>query len=65
MKERSSWWCKRCGKCFAHQKHGNRTGTGYSTTNNRLLSDGTYIYAYGNEGNRTAQWVASGANETR
>ncbi|MCG6154171.1 RHS repeat-associated core domain-containing protein [Rubinisphaera margarita] len=38
---------------FSYDLTGNRTMTGYSTgPNNQLLSDGTHVYEYDNEGNR-------------
>ena len=41
---------------FSYDANGNRDSTGYSTgTDNRISSDGTYTYAYDNEGNLTAK----------
>ncbi|NJM76773.1 MAG: hypothetical protein HC852_14505 [Acaryochloridaceae cyanobacterium RU_4_10] len=43
-------------EAYSYDANGNRTNAGYQTgTNNRLLSDGTYTYAYDNEGNRTSR----------
>ncbi|MBN2216250.1 MAG: hypothetical protein JW719_02620, partial [Pirellulales bacterium] len=37
---------------YAYDANGNRTGGGYVVgPNNQILSDGTYNYAYDNEGN--------------
>jgi RHS repeat-associated protein len=41
-------------EAYGYDANGNRTNAGYQTgSNNQLLSDGTYTYAYDNEGNRT------------
>jgi len=43
---------------YSYDLNGNRTNTGYVTgADNRLLSDGTYYYAYDDEGNRTARFI--------
>ena len=64
---------------YAYDENGNRTDDianvhgadqDYQTgTNNQLLFDGTYRYAYDAEGNRTARWIDNGdgvlgANDT-
>lgn len=49
---------------YTYDANGNRTMTGYTTTNNLTTSDGTYNYAYDDEGNRTRKTtVSSGAYE--
>jgi RHS repeat-associated protein len=46
------------GETYAYDKTGNRMSGGTVTgTGNRLLSDGTYRYAYDAEGNNTAKFV--------
>jgi RHS repeat-associated protein len=41
-------------EAYSYDANGNRTNTGYGTgTDNRLLTDGVYNYAYDDEGNRT------------
>ncbi|MEJ7590407.1 MAG: Ig-like domain-containing protein, partial [Planctomycetaceae bacterium] len=41
---------------YTYDANGNRTNTGYTTgTNNRVTSDGTYNYAYDDEGNRISR----------
>jgi RHS repeat-associated protein len=43
-------------EAYGYDANGNRINAGYQTgTNNQLLSDGTYTYAYDNEGNRTSR----------
>jgi RHS repeat-associated protein len=43
-------------EAYSYDATGNRTNAGYQTgQDNRLLSDGTYTYAYDNEGNRSAR----------
>ena len=50
---------------FGYDANGNRNTTGYSTgTNNRLSADGTYTYAYDDEGNLTARTKASDGSQT-
>jgi RHS repeat-associated protein len=48
-------------EAYSYDANGNRVtanGSGYVTgADNRLLSDGTYAYAYDNEGNRIARFV--------
>ncbi len=48
---------------YAYDANGNRTGGGYVTgPNNRLVSDGTFVYEYDNEGNLIARTdIVSGA----
>ena len=43
---------------YSYDANGNRTNPGYVVgADNRLLSDGTYTYWYGAEGNRTARFI--------
>ena len=43
-------------EAYSYDANGNRTNAGYQTgINNRLLSDGTYTYAYDNNGNLIQQ----------
>ncbi|MEM1061878.1 MAG: hypothetical protein AAGJ97_06060, partial [Planctomycetota bacterium] len=51
---------------YEYDINGNRINTGYQNgANNRLLSDGTYNYAYDDEGNRTKKTeIATGKYET-
>jgi RHS repeat-associated protein len=50
---------------YSYDGNGNRTMTGYAVqTNNRLASDGTYNYAYDDEGNRqTKTKISTGEKE--
>jgi len=46
------------GDANLHRYPGNRTNPGYVIGDgNRLLSDGTYTYAYDEDGNRTARYI--------
>ena len=50
---------------YSYDATGNRTMTGYSTTTgNRLASDGTYNYAYDDEGNMTTRTEIATGNQT-
>jgi RHS repeat-associated protein len=49
---------------YSYDANGNRTNSGYSTSSdNRLTSDGTYIYTYDDEGN-LIQRVGNGTTRT-
>jgi YD repeat-containing protein len=47
---------------FSYDANGNRTGT--TGTDNRLSTDGTYNYAYDNEGNLTTRTKISDSSQT-
>ena len=50
---------------FGYDANGNRNTTGYSTTTgNRLAGDGTYTYAYDDEGNLVSKTQVSNGNQT-
>ena len=50
---------------YTYDENGNRTNGGYVTgTNNQLLEDGTYRYAYDAEGNRTLRYVDTDGSDT-
>ncbi|MDB5387986.1 MAG: wapA 3 [Planctomycetaceae bacterium] len=50
-------------EAYTYDANGNRTLSGYQTsTNNRLLSDGTYNYEYDQEGHRTQQTAIATGN---
>jgi RHS repeat-associated protein len=50
-------------EAYSYDANGNRTNAGYVTgADNRLLSDGTYWYAYDGEGNRVARYLDVNGN---
>jgi RHS repeat-associated protein len=50
---------------FSYDTNGNRNSTGYGTgTDNRISTDGTYNYAFDNEGNLTTRTKISDSSQT-
>jgi RHS repeat-associated protein len=50
-------------EAYSYDANGNRTNAGYATgADNRLLSDGTYTYAYDGEGHRTEKFIDANAD---